>query len=106
MVFMAIFSPSCWVATYSVLLTPLILCVALLAARPAAVIRDPALACGAVAFGLCTALTHSKVWRAIGIPTFKGESYVYLVLMILPLLGLSLAWLLWRARRYLTYDIH
>ncbi|MBI3088500.1 MAG: DUF2029 domain-containing protein [Candidatus Omnitrophica bacterium] len=98
-VFVVLFSPSGWLATYTVLLSPVALALALLLARPALTWRTPGLAFPAAALFLLSALTHAKFWRLAGIPHWRGESYVYLVLMILPWLGVCLAWYLWGHRR-------
>ena len=103
-VYMVIFSPSCWVATYSALLFPMTIALGLIIAQ-AWPLRLLPLA-NAALIGLLAAMTSSKVWRSLGVRYFKGESYVFLVLMILPLLGLALAWTLWSqraafSRRYL-----
>jgi len=101
-VFMVLFSPTCWVATYSALLFPVFVALALLSSQPRALWRRPAVAAGALALLLFSVLTHAKVWRFLGVRAIKGETYVFEVLMILPLLGLSLAWCLWVQRRLLT----
>ena len=99
--FMVLFSPTCWVATYSALVFPVFTALALFNSQPRA-IRRPSVAMGALAVLLFSALTHAKLWRALGVQTIKGETYVFEVLMILPLLGLSLAWCLWHHRRLLA----
>jgi len=92
-------SPTCWVATYSALLFPVVVALALLSKRPQVTWTHAGLAASAAAAGLLSLMTHAKFWRAIGIPRIKGESYVYLVLMILPLFGLALFTYLWLLRR-------
>ncbi|MBI4342075.1 MAG: DUF2029 domain-containing protein [Candidatus Omnitrophica bacterium] len=101
-VFMVLFSPTCWVATYSALLFPVFVAIALFSSQPRAVWRRPSLTLGALAGLLFSALTHAKVWRFLGVRAIKGETYVFEVLMILPLFGLSLAWCLWHQRRWLA----
>ncbi|MBI2104142.1 MAG: DUF2029 domain-containing protein [Candidatus Omnitrophica bacterium] len=101
-VLMVLSSPTCWVATYSALLWPAFVALALLAATPRATLRRPSLLFGAAALAIFSTLTHAKVWRFFGVLAIKGETYVFEVLMILPLLGLSLAWCLLSQRRLLT----
>ncbi len=95
-------SPTCWVATYSALLWPLFVALALLTDQPRAALRRPALLLGAAALGCFSALTNAKLWHVLGVRSIKGETYVFEVLMILPLFGLSLAWCLWHQRWLLT----
>ncbi len=99
MVFMAVFSPSCWVATYGVLLLPTCVALALAIARPWRLWRRLAVTLGLLAVVACSVMTHSNFWRAIGMRQIKGETYVYLVLMVLPALGLALVWCLWCQRQ-------
>ena len=103
-VLMALFSPTCWMATYNASLFSVFLAVALFTARPQTTLRSLSLAVGAAAVVLCSLLTHAKVWHALGVRAFKGESYVYLVLMILPLLGLSVTWYLWHQRLAIAHQ--
>lgn len=100
-IWMVIFSPSCWVATYSALFFPLMLALAVLTSFPARW-RSPLIILSAASVGTFSLLTHAKLWRALGIAHINGESYVYLVLMILPAMGLALTWLLWSQRRLLA----
>ncbi|MBI4343601.1 MAG: DUF2029 domain-containing protein [Candidatus Omnitrophica bacterium] len=93
---MVVFSPTCWVATYSALLFPVWLALALVAAHWRAALRSPAVIIGFALTLALSEMTHSGFWKLVGLRYFKGESYVYLVFMILPLLGLSLGWLLWQ----------
>lgn len=101
-VLMVLGSPTCWVATYSALLWPLFVALALATARPRTVLRHPPLLLGTAALAAFSLLTNAKVWRFLGVRAIKGETYVFEVLMILPLFGLSLAWCLWVQRRLLT----
>ena len=98
MVSMVLFSPTCWIATYNALLLPVCLALALLYNRPRTAWTCPPLAATTLACGLLSLMTHAKFWRALGISHIKGESYVYLVLMILPWFGLSLFATLWWQR--------
>lgn len=101
-VFMVLFSPTCWVATYSALPFPVFVALALFSSQPQAIWRHLPLTMGALAALLLSALTHAKVWRFFGVLAIKGETYVFEVLMILPLFGLALAWCLWHHRRRLA----
>jgi len=101
-VFMVLFSPTCWVATYSALLFPIFVALAVLSSQPRALWRRPSLTAGTLALLLFSVLTHAKVWRFLGIRAINGETYIFEVLMILPLFGLALAWCLWHERRWLA----
>ncbi len=89
-VLMVLCSPTAWVATYSALILPTTLAVACVWTRP----RDTwchwssLLALGAML--ALSLMTHSAFWRSVGVRYFRGESYVFLVLMILPWFGLAL----------------
>ncbi|MBI4355614.1 MAG: DUF2029 domain-containing protein [Candidatus Omnitrophica bacterium] len=87
---MVLFAPTCWIATYSALVWPVMLIVALwTTAHPTLRRSLPLLATGAVA-ALASLLTGSHVWRWLGVRYLRGESYVYLVVMTLPWMGLAL----------------
>lgn len=103
MVFMVLFSPSGWLATYSALLFPSALTLALFLQRPQMLTRRLSWALGAVGLLVFSALMNAKLWHALGVKVWRGESYVYLVFMIPTWLGLSMAWSLWHQRRALTY---
>jgi len=90
MILMALASPSCWLATYSVLLVPFILAITLFVTGPSSIRRDPWALLLAGLTGLFSILTHSKFLRAMGLTSWRGETYVFLVLMIPPLMALSL----------------
>ncbi len=98
-VFMVLFSPTCWVATYSALIFPVSLALARFASALNETWRRPSWAAGLAGLVVFSALTHSTLWHRMGVHYFKGESYVFEVLMILPLFGLALAWCLWHQRR-------
>lgn len=90
MILMVLCSPTVWVATYSALLFPVTLGVGsvLTAWRRR---RWRAWSIGAVAvIGLLGLMTNSSFWRAIGVRSIRGETYVFLVLMVLPWFGLAL----------------
>jgi len=99
MILMALASPSCWLATYSVLLFPLVLAISLLATKFSSIRRDPWSGLFAGLAGLCSILTHSKFWKAAGLVSWRGETYVFLVFMMAPLLALNLWAFLRRQRR-------
>jgi len=99
MIFVVLFSPSGWLATYTVLLYPVMLALALMLAKPHLTWRHPALAISAAGLFAFSAMTHAKLWRALGVLSIRGETYVYLALMVLPWLGLCLTWYLWIQRR-------
>ena len=96
---MVLCSPTCWVATYTAALFAVFVAIAWFTAEPRTACHSPPLVLGMLAMGIFSALTSAKVWHALGVRYFRGESYVYLVLMILPLFGLSVAWSLWHQRR-------
>jgi len=98
-VVMVLCSPTVWVATYSALLFPVTLAIACLATRPQRTWSHWPSAMAAIGVVLCSLLTHSSAWRAIGLPHVRGESYVFLVFMVLPWLGLLLFSYLWRQRQ-------
>ena len=52
--------------------------------------RSPLPALLGGAFVLLSLMTHSKFWHLCGVLYFRSESYVYLVLMVLPWFGLWL----------------
>ncbi len=105
-VFMVLFSPTCWVATYAALVLPLYVVLAMLINNRQLVYRSYSLVTGTLALVMLGALTNAKLWRLLGVRHIKGESYVYLVLMILPWFGLALAWTLWSARHFITMTTH
>ena len=105
-VFMVLFSPTCWVATYAALVLPLSVVLAILINNRRVVCRSFSLVTGALLLVILGALTNAKLWRFLGVRAIKGESYVYLVLMILPWFGLALAWTLWSARHLITMTTH
>ena len=99
MTFMVLFSPTCWIATYSAMFFAVFLAVALVLDRPRVTLRSAPLALSTAAIVILSALMSAKVWRLLGIRSFRSESYVYLVLMILPCFGLAVAWCVWHQRR-------
>lgn len=96
---MAILSPTCWLATYTVLVFPVFIALAALQHRVMDHRWDPTeLSLAALAL-LLSLLTHRKIWRLLGMMSWRGETYLFLVFMILPWLGLTLMAWLWRQRR-------
>jgi hypothetical protein len=98
MVLMVVGSPSCWLATYTALLLPLL--VALSAGWHRLRLRRydaAAILLGLLTLGL-SAFTHRKLWRLLGLTHWRGESYLFLVFMILPWMALALMAWLWRVR--------
>jgi hypothetical protein len=98
-VLMVIGSPTVWVATYSALLFPVMLALACAASDPPRRLRHAPEAAALAVMLLCSVMTHSAFWRAIGLPSFRTETYVFLVFMVLPWFGLALFAYLWRRRR-------
>mgnify|MGYP001561969165 CR=1 FL=1 len=88
---MVLCSPTVWIATYSALLFPAAAAVAALATprrrRSGARLVERSTTGAIIILSL---LTHGKVWKALGVPAFRSESYVYLVFLILPWLALAL----------------
>jgi len=98
MVVMVLGSPTVWIATYSALLFPAMLAAACaLTDPPRRWSRFPEMAAGALVL-LGSLMTHSSFWKALGIRYFRGESYVFLVLMVLPWWALALFGYLWSRR--------
>lgn len=89
-ILMVLCSPTTWIATYSALILPVTLAVAGLLRPPRSPWRRGALIVLSVVLLALSAMTHNTLWHALGIRSFRGESYVYLVLMVLPWLGLAL----------------
>ena len=94
---MVLFSPSAWLATYAALLFPAYVAGAGLA-QPGARRDAPAWALAALV-AILVWFTHRKAWTLLGLTIWRGETYVFLVFMVLPWLGLALLALLWRLRR-------
>ncbi len=97
-ILMVVSSPTCWIATYSALLLPaaVLICV-LVGLRGTARTHLPSLLVAGLLVVL-SVMTHGSFWRAVGIHYLRNESYVYLVLMILPWFGVALFAFLWRHR--------
>ena len=103
-ILMVLGSPTVWTATYSALVFPVALAIACAATRPRATWLDPLSALAALAVVVLSVFTHSYFWHAIGVRFFRSESYVFLVLMALPWMGLALFLYLWRQRRLLLRE--
>lgn len=99
MALMILASPAAWLASYSALVFPVFAAAALIAERNWWRQRDVTIPALALAAGLFSFFTHNKFWKAIGIPYWRGEGYVFLVFMMLPWFGLALLGLLWRQRQ-------
>ncbi|MBI3009963.1 MAG: DUF2029 domain-containing protein [Candidatus Omnitrophica bacterium] len=102
-ILMVLGSPTVWVATYSVLLLPVILAIAYFIERRHRLWHSKIAIAFAAALILLSLMTHSSFWKAFGIRSFRTESYVFLVLMVLPWFGLVLFsflyWLRFRKQR-------
>ena len=98
---MVLGSPTVWIATYSACILPVAVGVSCAIGQPRATWRHPLPALLASVLVLLSFMTHSGFWHAIGVRYVRGESYVFLVLMILPWLGLALFTYLWQQRRVL-----
>jgi len=97
---MVLCSPTVWIATYSALLLPVSVAVACASTNPRQTWHrgvSAVLACAVLALSV---MTHSWFWKALGIRSWRGESYVFLVLMILPWFALALFGYLWIQRRH------
>lgn len=100
-ILMVLGSPTVWIATYSALLLPVMLGVACALTAPPRRWRDAPDAALLALVLLGSLMTHSGFWKAINVRSFRTESYVYLVFMVLPWFGLALFGYLWRQRRRL-----
>lgn len=92
---MALFSPTCWLATYSVLLFPLFILLAAAATPAPAPATRLAVRSGLAAVAALSLFTHRKAWRWIGVARIGTESYTYLVAMIPAWLALAVMAGLW-----------
>lgn len=98
-ILMVLGSPTVWIATYAALIFPVMLGVAAIV-RAVGQRRDDAVSMllAALTVGL-SLLTKNGLWKRMGWTQWRGEPYIYLVFMILPLFALSLFALLIRQRR-------
>jgi hypothetical protein len=101
-VLMVVLSPTCWDATYSALLLPLAIALMVWTADPGRWWRNWTLDAGLLLLAGLSVLLKASAWRALGMKQYHGETYVYLVFMILPWLALTLLWCLWQERRLLA----
>jgi len=100
-VLMVLGSPTAWIATYSALLLPMAIAVCGLRRLHQVRWDLSSLLLGVLLVAL-SAMTHATLWRRLGVTSIRGETYIYLVLMILPWLGLVLFASLWRQRQLLA----
>ncbi len=99
MVVMVIFSPSCWLATYTALLFPVFLGCAGLRQMLTEHQWEPVTLILSGLVVLLSLFTNHRIWRFLNISSWHGETYLFLVFMVLPWLGLALIGLLWRQRQ-------
>jgi len=100
-ILMVLCSPTTWLATYSTLVLPVSVAVACAFTRPRATWRHGPATIVAAALVILSTMTHSRFWKSLGIMSLRGESYVFLVLMVLPWFGLALFAYLWLQRQSL-----
>lgn len=97
-IIMTIFSPSCFLATYMMLVVPIGVALASLWHDRRRQPRDPLiLMAGSLVVG-GSVLMKLSTWRLLGLRAWHGEAYLYLVFMVLPWMGLALFALLLRQR--------
>jgi hypothetical protein len=97
-ILMVVCSPTVWIATYSALILPTAVAAACAVTSPLAARGRVPSALAALLIVALSLMTHSTFWKSVGIRYLRGESYVFLVLMILPWFGLTLFAYLWRQR--------
>ncbi len=95
----ALFSPTAWLATYTVLVAPLLIAMSLLATRLRRILRDAPSGVLLLAVLMMSWLTHRKAWLLFGIKRIASEEYVFLVVMTAPWFALALLAWLGRQRR-------
>ncbi len=98
-VLMVLCSPTAWISSYSALILPVTVAIASSWSSPQKLIRVPAWGITMALLLALSAMTHSSFWRFLGILYFRRESYVFLVLMILPWFSLTVFALVWCQRR-------
>gem|GEM_PF-3474877 len=94
----AVFSPTCWLETYTLLALPLYVALALASTQPRRTLGDGRGVGLLLALLALSALMQKRVWWWMGIRTIAGEEYTFLVAMIAPWLALALLALLFRVR--------
>ena len=116
-VLMVLCSPTAWIATYSALVLPVTLALSAAVAQCGPATGQACLRgnraggwgvdwmCATIAGALLvlSLMTHSTFWKALGIRHIRGETYVFLVLMILPWFALALWAFVWRLRSLSGY---
>ena len=95
-ILMVIGSPSSWPATYTALVWPLFLSLAIMSHQVTSRRWDVGSLVLAVLALICNALTHRKYWDLLGLRDWHGEGYLFLVFMTLPLMALCVLGLLVR----------
>jgi hypothetical protein len=93
-----LFSPTCWLLTYTQLALPWLVAIALAWTRRRALWRDPASLLSLTLAVVAALLAHNTPWRWMGIDRIAQEQYVFLVVMTLPWMGLALLVFLLRQR--------
>ena len=94
----ALFSPTCWLATYTGLAFPLFVIFALLTTSPYAFLRDRWSVGLLASVGIFSVFLQKRAWWALGIRRIAQEEYTYLVAMIAPWMALMVLLLLFRQR--------
>ncbi len=103
-VMMVLFSPTCWLPTYTLLAFPCVVAVATAYTRAWRTLRDPGASALLFLTLLGTLFTHRKAWHLVGIRAIGNEEYVFLVIMTLPWCALALVGYLWRQRALVWAD--
>jgi hypothetical protein len=106
MILMVLSSPSAWTATYVAFLFPLIMALVVGARTIRSCRTSPCTLVLVILVGAFSLMTHSTFWKSIGVRSWRNESYVFLVFMALPLLGLGLLAFLWRQRSLVMGQIN
>ena len=91
MTMMVLFSPTAWVASYLALAWPIYLSLTLLTPPPGGRRPDRWAQTLTIAMLAVSLFQRRDAWRALGLTSWRGESYLFLVFMVLPWMGL-LAW--------------
>lgn len=98
-IWMVLFSPTAWLATYTTLLIPCFIAIAAILQHARQRRWDVLAIVFGIACLLVNLLTHQKVWRWLGLHAWRGETYLFLVFTVLPWFAVLLTLLLWRLRR-------
>ena len=94
-----VFSPTCWLATYTLLAFPLLVAIALFCTQPHRICRDWLSAALMIATVALSWFMQKKAWWMLGIRRIGQEEYTYEVAMIAPWMALALLGFLWRQRQ-------